>query len=251
MNDPENFLARWSRRKREDAAEPERPRDDDGARDQKEAPTEQRVGDAPAPPAARDKPAEPVFDLSTLPPIETITAETDIRAFLSPGVPAELRLAALRRAWVADPKVRDFVGLNDYDFDFHTPGAIPGFGSLEMTDELRQEVARMLTGWQAEPEQAAPRPAAIPPSAPEPTVSSTQPAVPAQEIGAPAATATPKGTHGRTADREQAATPQDELIGDQATTQRSKDSAAPQQQHSHSENLQTLARRGHGGALPK
>ena len=64
-------------------------------------------------------------------------------------MPAELRLAALRRAWVADPKVRDFVGLNDYDFDFHTPGAIPGFGPLEMTDELRQEVLRIVSGWQA------------------------------------------------------------------------------------------------------
>ena len=92
----------------------------------------------------RTTPAEPVFDLSKLPPIESITAETDIRAFLAPGVPAELRLAALRRAWVADPKVRDFVGLNDYDFDFHTPGAIPGFGPLEMTDELRQEVLRIV-----------------------------------------------------------------------------------------------------------
>jgi hypothetical protein len=251
MNDPENFLTRWSRRKREDAAEPDRVRDEKEAQRAAEPPPEQSAGDAPPLPAAGDKPAEPAFDLSALPPIETITAETDIRAFLSPGVPTDLRLAALRRAWVADPKVRDFVGLNDYDFDFHTPGAIPGFGALEMTDELRQEVARMIAGWQPEPEQPASRPAAIVQPAPEPTVSSAQPVVPAEEISTPATPAASTAADERNADRDQAAAPQDELIGDQATPQRNKDYAASQQQHSEPENLQTLARRGHGGALPK
>ena len=37
----------------------------------------------------------------------SITAATDIRAFLAPGVPAELTRAALRRAWTADPAIRD------------------------------------------------------------------------------------------------------------------------------------------------
>ena len=116
---------------------------------------DERAADAvpPQPAAAANvETTEPAFDLSQLPPIKSITAETDIRGFLAPGVPADLRLAALRRAWAADPKVRDFVGLNDYDFDFHTPGAIYGFGPLEMTDELRQEVVRILSGWQPEPE---------------------------------------------------------------------------------------------------
>ena len=94
-----------------------------------------------------------------LPPIELITAETDIRAFLAPGVPAE------REACGASPRVGRrsqesgiLSGSNDYDFDFHTPGAIPGFGSLEMTDELRREAVRIVSGWQPEPE-------AIPPTA--------------------------------------------------------------------------------------
>ena len=34
-------------------------------------------------------------------------AATDVRAFLSPGVPKELARAALRRAWSADPAIRD------------------------------------------------------------------------------------------------------------------------------------------------
>ena len=76
----------------------------------------------------------------------SITAATDIRAFLAPGVPAELTRAALRRAWSADPKIRDFVGLADYDWDYHAPGSMAGFGPLEMTDELRRQVARIVGG---------------------------------------------------------------------------------------------------------
>ncbi|MBX9775384.1 MAG: DUF3306 domain-containing protein [Xanthobacteraceae bacterium] len=248
MNDPENFLTRWSRRKREEAAEPDRASDEKDVQGGSEATAaEQSAGDAPPLPATGDNPAEPEFDLSTLPPIETIVAETDIRAFLRPGVPAELRLAALRRAWVADPKVRDFVGLNDYDFDFHTPGAIPGFGALEMTDELRQEVARMISGWQPEPEQAVARSADETASEPAPTVSPVQPAVSTVETSAPSARGTLEVDKGA----DQVAPPQDELMTDKAKAQRNKDYAAAQQQHSESENLQKLARRGHGRALPK
>ena len=156
MSEREDFLARWSRRKRqgigkvgiekvaadkvEDApaaaapGAPERTADGDKSPD-KEAPLLE--------------PSEPLFDPTTLPSIESITAETDIRAFLAPGVPAELTRAALRRAWAADPKIRDFVGLADYAWDFHTPGAMAGFGPLEMTDELRREIVGMLTRGQS------------------------------------------------------------------------------------------------------
>src|SRR5258705_9548734 len=116
MNDVDDFLPRWSRRKREAANESARPAIDEQRASG--APEEQRAADdATSPlPSVDSGTTKPVFDLSKLPPIESITAETDLRAFLAPGVPTELRLAALRRAWVADPKVRDFVGLADYDF---------------------------------------------------------------------------------------------------------------------------------------
>ena len=55
----------------------------------------------------RDKP----FDIASLPPIESIDADTDVTAFLRPGVPPDLTRAALRRAWSTDPAIRDFVGL--------------------------------------------------------------------------------------------------------------------------------------------
>src|SRR5206468_2882356 len=86
-----------------------------------------------------------------LPPIESITADTDIRAFLAPGVPSELTLAALRRAWIADPKIRDFVGLADYDWDFNAAKAATGFGPLELTDDLRDQVVQMFSGGLGKP----------------------------------------------------------------------------------------------------
>ena len=139
----EDFLSRWSRRKR-DAGETEQA---------KSAPSEGDVVRENAVPknAMTVEPAEAiesdesaVFDIKSLPPIESITAATDIRPFLAPGVPADIARAALRRAWSADPRIRDFVGLADYDWDYHTPGSAAGFGPLEMTDELRRMVARIV-----------------------------------------------------------------------------------------------------------
>lgn len=246
MNDPENFLSRWSRRKREAADESVPTADHE--REQREAVAQANVHPAEgesSPPVkvTTIEAPEPAFDLAKLPPIESITAETDIRPFLAPGVPAELRLAALRRAWVADPKVRDFVGLNDYDFDFHTPGAIPGFGPLPMTDALRQELERIVGASQPQPETAA-TPAAESDSAAKVGASSVQPPAAIEE--------TPRSESvASDGDADQPAQEQDELISRQATTQRSTDAAALQQEHSRSENLQKLARRGHGRALPQ
>src|SRR5258707_2480766 len=148
MSETENFFTRWSRRKRKAAEDVEATRSSgavDAAREGAHQNEDQGGGgDAPrARGGASDRP-ESAPDLTKLPPIEMITAESDIRAFLAPGVPPELTRAALRRAWAADPRIRDFVGLADYDWDFNTPGAIAGFGSLEMTDELRRQIVQMV-----------------------------------------------------------------------------------------------------------
>jgi Protein of unknown function (DUF3306) len=151
MNTPKEFLTRWSRRKRAAAQDKE-------AKSRETAPAaasgeaagteglaaEGSVGDGPASPRVPPAPVGPSFDPSGMPPIESIAADTDIRAFLAPGVPPELTRAALRRAWAADPSIRDFVGLADYDWDFNTPGSMAGFGPLEMTDELRRVVAQII-----------------------------------------------------------------------------------------------------------
>jgi hypothetical protein len=133
----EEFLARWSRRKR-------------GARSDNPAPEPAGPIEAhdPAPPPgnAEDAP-EPAVDLSSLPPIESIDAATDITAFLREGIPQELSRAALRRAWTADPAIRDFVGLAENAWDFNDPNAMPGFGPLDCSEaELGELVDRIVGG---------------------------------------------------------------------------------------------------------
>ncbi|WP_448042628.1 DUF3306 domain-containing protein [Bradyrhizobium liaoningense] len=125
----EEFLARWSRRKRESQAEPGKP-----AAAQPTPPSE--VGDD-----------EGEFDLSSLPSIDEINAATDITAFLSKGIPRELSRAALRRAWATDPAIRDFVGLAENAWDFNDPTAMPGFGPLDCSsEELAALVDRIVGG---------------------------------------------------------------------------------------------------------
>ncbi len=146
MSEPEktlqDFLARWSKRKlaeREQdlpdaapAAEPAKPGDSAAPDHDDSATTDPDA--APPPP-----PAEP-----TLPPIDTIGAQTDIRAFLAPGVPAEVARAALRRAWAADPAIRDFVGLAENQWDFTAADGASGFGPLELTPALRRMIAELV-----------------------------------------------------------------------------------------------------------
>jgi hypothetical protein len=126
----EEFLARWSRRKREQQAEPAKPAEAQ-----------------PVPPATEVRDDESEFDLSSLPSIDEINAATNITAFLRKGIPQELSRAALRRAWSADPAIRDFVGLAENAWDFNDPTAMPGFGPLDCTaEELAALVDRIVGG---------------------------------------------------------------------------------------------------------
>lgn len=124
----EGFLNRWSRRKQE------------AAKDSVEQPIEQAKEAAPLEVAQDAQPAEEEFDVSTLPPIESITASTDIRAFFAKGVPAALTQAALRKMWIADPAIRDHIGLSEYSWDFNTPGQF-GFGELDPSINVQEMVA--------------------------------------------------------------------------------------------------------------
>jgi uncharacterized protein DUF3306 len=94
----------------------------------------------------RDAPEVTVsgFDAATLPPIESIDAQTDITVFLQSGVPAELRLAALRRAWTVDPAIRDLKGPQENDWNFNDPNGIPGFGELGPEVDAKGKVAEIL-----------------------------------------------------------------------------------------------------------
>ncbi|MFO1108761.1 MAG: DUF3306 domain-containing protein [Bradyrhizobium sp.] len=125
----EEFLKRWSRRKQEAKVAEQSP-----------------PAAEPAAATASNSP-EPEIDLSKLPTIDSITAATDITEFLRKGIPAELSRAALRRAWAADPAIRDFVGLAENAWDFTDPDAIPGFGALQGSPEqIGAMVERVLGG---------------------------------------------------------------------------------------------------------
>lgn len=123
----DGFLNRWSRRKREEALETK----------PQAAPEK---AENPSPPEE----AEEDFDLSLLPDIESITAESDITLFFRKGVPDALKNAALRKIWTADPAIRDFVAPADFQWDFNAPDGVPGFGPLggdfDLEAMLRQAV---------------------------------------------------------------------------------------------------------------
>src|SRR5712671_7603589 len=132
----EEFLARWSRRKRE-------------AKVAADAPVPAQTAETPnaASPVTAEVPANAEVDLSSLPPIDSITAATDVTAFLRQGIPQDLSRAALRRAWAADPAIRDFVGLAENAWDFNDPHAMPGFGPLDCSEaELSELVDRIVGG---------------------------------------------------------------------------------------------------------
>jgi len=146
MSERETFITRWSRRKRAaPASRSEAELREGGDPGALPLPADREPPELADGSSAQIRPkAEPAVDLGKLPPIDSITAKSDVSAFLAPGVPVELTRAALRRAWAVDPAIRDFIGLSENSWDFNAPGAMAGFGPLEMTDELRRSIAQFV-----------------------------------------------------------------------------------------------------------
>jgi hypothetical protein len=217
-NSPKGLLQRWSRRKIENAREGE------------DAPVESHATDmvrAAEPGAAEAAAAgERAFDLASLPSLHSITALTDIRAFLASGVPNELARAALRRAWAADPAIRDFKGLAENAWDFTDPTAMPGFGALPESTDVRKLVAQIF-GEREKPSGADRDPGG--PDDPQPTLQVTEAAA---AVEPPAPTAAAPVPPPAAAD----------------LVQRDKD-IAPHNSASQGEN--PAPRRQHGSALPR
>jgi len=241
MSEPENFLSRWSRRKLE--TEQERGENDVPDRELEaklpiaggKTPGEtEKPDDRPDQDTPRD---EPAFDLTKLPSLESITAETDIRVFLQKGVPGELSRAALRRAWSADPAIRDFIGIAENQYDFATGKDLPGFGELDIgADELRRLVAEVFG------EKPAPLELPTPPS---PAVQAAAPMEhsPVADLQKPVsdtAGSEEKGSQGA-----------DSIASDEASPHRSKVDIAAHQSISEPDPDPLPARRPHGRALPQ
>jgi Protein of unknown function (DUF3306) len=181
--DGEGFLSRWSRRKRALG---------------RAAPPSPPVAPAPAEAAPPPDAAGPAFDPASLPPIESLTTESDFAAFLREEVPAALRRAALRRAWTLDPAIRDFVGPADYAWDFNAPDGVPGF-SLDLGGDVERLIAQAVGLGEAPAEakagEAPPLPAAVaetvappssPPSLPDHALEAPPPSTPASPDSLPA-----------------------------------------------------------------
>jgi Protein of unknown function (DUF3306) len=138
MTVPENFVSRWARLKRTSDIEPKA--EPDGAESNPAA-----SADMETPPVRQeDEVVDTPFDPASLPSIETITGDTDIRGFLQSRVPAALTRAALRQAWASDPAIRDFIGIAENQWDFNDPTAMPGFGPMLETDNLPTLLARAM-----------------------------------------------------------------------------------------------------------
>ena len=103
----EPFLTRWSRLKQESAAAP------------------------PAPPAP--KPA--AGPAPELPPVESLTPESDFTGFLHPRVEERLKREALKKLF-ADPHFNRMDGLDVYIDDYNLPDPLPE-GMLEKLTQFQ------------------------------------------------------------------------------------------------------------------
>ncbi|MCW2244668.1 hypothetical protein M2352_000259 [Azospirillum fermentarium] len=139
---PEPFLSRWSRLKRtgettatapEPAPEPPAP-----------LPEPDAAAQAPTAPQETAPPPE-------LPPVDSLTAESDFTPFLRAEVPEDLHRQALRRLWTSDPVYANDDGLKDYADDysglFSGSGAVrtlyrAGQGFLDAVDEAAEQAEK-------------------------------------------------------------------------------------------------------------
>lgn len=225
MSREEDFLKRWSRRKRE-VAEAEKPKPPE-ATAETEATSDKLVA---------------AFDPASLPPIESINELSDVTAFLRDGVPADLTRAALRRVWTADPAIREFVGLAENSWDFTDPNAIPGFGPLEDTEAVRRMIAQVV-------DQIGQSSPPVKPEVPQMAANNPENSNKSNEIaGAQTVESTP---HTAAITEETKQTDADDL-GNEVILQSNKDHIAMHHNASEAEERPKQSpRRGHGRALPQ
>lgn len=122
-----NFLERWSKLKRETAADDKTPPED------RAAPEDAVLS------------AEKIEELiKSLPDISTLGHESDFSIFMNGWVPEDVRREALRRLWTVDKSVIEHVPLADYALDYNTPGAAPGYGVMTASADMIADVARMM-----------------------------------------------------------------------------------------------------------
>jgi len=243
MSENEPFLTRWSRLKQRTAKGAPAPSPE--AHAPSANPTRGEADPRAAATMSDSEPAAQAFDPASLPPLDSIDAGTDIRAFLARGVPAELKQAALRRAWAADPAIRDFIGLSENSWDFTAPDGVPGFGPMRASDdvgELLAQVGRQGTG-------VAPASDAESGSLPRSQAADAQ----RQAASSPGSDELPQGdTHELVKGVEESETAADGSTGMQSPNIDNKKQDVAARSTSNAKDLSPSIRpRGHGGALPR
>ena len=151
----EPFLSRWARLKKQAAA-------------------------APAPPV--EPAVQAVSEPVALPPVESLTPESDFSVFMGPGIQPELRQAALKKLF-ADPHFNLMDRLDIYIDDYTKPDPISRevieqlaqFRSLEGVERDAPQPAASEQGQVAEPQCAAA--ASLPDQTPDTGSSSAHPMV--------------------------------------------------------------------------
>lgn len=188
--DSERFLSRWSRRKHEiaraTAAVPVAAAED----------VPPVSAEAPLPPAAAPAPPVPAAEAAVvpLPPVETLSFDSDFRPFLKPEVEASVQRAALKKLF-SDPHFNVMDGLDIYIDDYNKPDPMPA-GMLEkivgVYERLTEESAAKEAAEAAAVEAAAIEAAApvVPPETSDVAPMATLPApVPDGAVPEPAAIA--------------------------------------------------------------
>jgi hypothetical protein len=143
MTEDEPFLSRWSRLKRR--PEPERKPEPEPQTAPAKTDHDGRPGtEEKSQTAGIGKPREPALDPSELPKIEDLTVDSDFTQFMDARVPSGLRQAALRRAWTLDPRIRDFIEVAEFQYNWNVPGGAPGYGPLPEGTNVASLLAQVI-----------------------------------------------------------------------------------------------------------
>lgn len=136
----EGLLARWSRRKQQSTLESQQ--DDLDRELQTQEPGTQEINqtNGAAPGATGESEEVPVLTDADMPPIDTLTEESDFSGFMSSGVSDELRNLALRKLFSAPSfNIRD--GLDEYDEDYTYFEKLGDIVTADMKHQMELEEA--------------------------------------------------------------------------------------------------------------
>lgn len=156
----ESFLSRWSRLKSKEAEPAERQAAEPAPSAPEPEPPPPAVAAGPEPVAGPVE--EPAGDdpLKDLPPVESLTADSDFTPFLRAGVPEDLHRQALRKLWTSDPVFANDDGLKDYADDY--TGLFSGSGVVKTAYRVGKGFLDALDEAAERAESDAPPPAAAP-----------------------------------------------------------------------------------------